>query len=836
MRYSATSLALVAAIASSLQAAQTKPNILFIAVDDLRLELGCYGVKEIKSPNLDRLAASGVAFTHAYCQQAVCNPSRVSLMTGLRPDTTRVWDLVTEMRTVMPDVVTLPQHFRQHGYRAVAYGKIFHNPFPDAASWDEPTHNAQDVIAYSDANRARLAAYREKMKVAGKSEDAIQRMRGPATEQQEQPDEKNFDGKQTSDALAKMRELAAAKAPFFLAVGYIRPHLPFITPKKYWDLYDRAKIPLATNGFIPLGAPAVAFGDRSLGGFYELRGYLDHADAPSPFDRPLTEAQQRELKHGYYASVSFIDAQVGRLLDGLDLLGLAQNTIVVLWGDHGWKLGEHGGWCKQTVFEIDTRAPLMIRAPGAKANGRQSHALVEFVDIYPTLCELAALPVPTTLEGKSLVPLLSRDDAKVKDAAFSQFPRKHEGRDYMGYAMRTERYRYVEWLDATSGRIAALELYDHATDAAENENIAAHPENVTLLKQLGEQMWKTLPRPKLPYPFAKGATAAGSGGTGLTLDWHPANSKPVPPSNPTGEHLNVTFINTRPDLAELIWLGPDGSRKSYSTLAQNATFSIRTRPGAVWLVRDAKEQTLGHFVVEGKSSNGAKAVIPASADGAKAPNGFGNRATRAIEGWTVHIRSELLEQEAAVTARALKLLEAQLKEIVRVVPSKAVAELQKMPLYISPPYTGFGEKAEYHPSINWLLANQRDPAMARAVEFTNIRKFDAEVRRMPVFVLHELAHAYHDRVLGNDHAGIKTAHENAKASDKYDRVERQDSEGRKRLDRAYALTNPQEYFAECSEAFFGHNDFFPYTREQLKAHDPEMFSLLAKLWGAPITN
>lgn len=476
-------------------------NVLFIAVDDLRLELGCYGVMEIKSPNFDRLAASGVAFTRAYCQQAVCNPSRVSLLTGLRPDTTKVWDLVTEMRTVIPDVVTLPQHFRQHGYRAVAYGKIFHNPFPDAASWDEPTHNAQEVIGHSDANRQRLAAFREQMQRDGKTEAAMNRMRGPATEVQEQPDDMNYDGKQTSDALAKLQELAAGNSPFFLAVGYIRPHLPFITPKKYWDLYDRAKIPLATNPFLPHGAPAVAFGDKSFGGFYELRGYMDYADAPSPFERPLTEAQQRELKHGYYASVSFIDAQVGRLLNELDRLGLTKNTIVVLWSDHGWKLGEHGGWCKQTNYEIDTRAPLMIRNPDAKANGQQSHSLVEFIDIYPTLCELASLPIPKTLEGKSLAPLLDDATAIVKDAAFSQFPRKHEGRDYMGYAMRTERYRYVEWLEQDTGKIAERELYDHERDAEENENLAKRPEHASLLTDLNTQIWKSLPRPKLlPTP------------------------------------------------------------------------------------------------------------------------------------------------------------------------------------------------------------------------------------------------------------------------------------------------------------------------------------------------
>jgi iduronate 2-sulfatase len=593
-----------------LQAAP-RPNVLFIAVDDMRNELGCYGAKHVVSPNMDRLAASGVLFNRAYCQQAVCNPSRVSLMTGLRPDTTRVWDLATEMRTVLPDVVTLPQHFRRHGYRAVAYGKIFHNPFPDAASWDEPTHSARDVVNYSDTNRARLAEFRERMKADGKSQSAIERMRGPATEIQEQPDEKNFDGKITSDALLKMRELAAAKSPFFLAVGFIRPHLPFVTPKKYWDLYDRAKLPLAANPRFPKNMPPVAFGDRNLGGFYELRGYMDYADAPSPFERPLTEAQQRELKHGYYASVSFIDAQIGRLLAGLDELKLAQDTVVVLWSDHGWKLGEHGGWCKQTNYELDARAPLMIRAPGAKANGCVNDALVEFVDIYPTLCELAGLPVPKPLEGVSLKPLLDGSAAKVKDAAFSQFPRQHEGRDYMGYAMRTDRYRYVEWLDAGSGEIAARELYDHADDPAENENVAGRAEHAALLAQLSAQMWKTLPRPAFPHPFLKSATATtATAGVGAALTWRPADGRPLPVSRPAGEAVSVTFTNARPDTVELIWFGADGSRRSYATLKAGETFTMRTRPGAVWQALDTQQKPLGHFVVTPQSGGRATAIIP----------------------------------------------------------------------------------------------------------------------------------------------------------------------------------------------------------------------------------
>lgn len=472
-----------------------RPNILFIAVDDLRCDLGAYGARHVKSPNLDRLAASGVMFSRAYCQQAVCNPSRVSVLTGLRPDTTRVWDLVTNMRTTVPDVVTLPQHFRRFGYRAVAHGKIFHNTFPDARSWDEPPRNPPGTVRYSPANLQRLAEYKEGMKAAGKPDAAIARMRGPATEMQEQPDDLNFDGWQTTEALAKLGELAAAGAPFFLAVGYIRPHLPFITPKKYWNLYDRAKIPLATNPFLPRDMPAVAYGDRSLGGFYELRDYLDYAEAPSPFDGPLTEEQQRELRHGYYASVSFIDAQVGRLLEALEILGLTRNTIVVLWSDHGWKLGEHGGWAKQTNFDVDTRVPLIIRAPGVAGNGQTCRSLVELVDLYPTLCELAAVPIPSTLEGRSLAPLLVDPTRAFKDAAFSQFPRRHQGKDFMGYAVRTERHRYVEWIDRSTAETVARELYDLGRDPDENANIAGQPEQSAAVRGLSERLWKGFLRP-----------------------------------------------------------------------------------------------------------------------------------------------------------------------------------------------------------------------------------------------------------------------------------------------------------------------------------------------------
>jgi iduronate 2-sulfatase len=332
---------LVALLLQSLATAASGPNVLFIAVDDLRCELGCYGVKEIKSPNIDRLAARGVVFDHAYCQQAVCNPSRASLLTGLRPDTIRVWDLVTSMRKQVPDVVTLPQYFKQNGYYTVGMGKIFHNTFPDPRSWSVPQQPAPaPTFEYSEEVLKKLNQARTDARRAGMTEQEIaNRIRGPATECVDVPDNQRYDGSLGDLALKELRKAAAQKAPFFFAVGFIRPHLPFTPPKKYWDLYDPANLPLAPNGYLPRGMPTVAFGDKSMGGMYELRDCMDFKNAPSPFVGSLPEVEQRRLKHGYYASVSFTDVQVGRLLDEADRLGFGENTIIILWGDHGWKLG-----------------------------------------------------------------------------------------------------------------------------------------------------------------------------------------------------------------------------------------------------------------------------------------------------------------------------------------------------------------------------------------------------------------------------------------------------------------------------------------------------------------
>jgi arylsulfatase A-like enzyme len=279
-------------------------------------------------------------------------------------------------------------------------------------------------------------------------------------------------------AIAELRERKEAGQPFFLAVGFLKPHLPFNAPKKYWELYDPAKLKLAANPFRPKDAPSYAVTD-----FGEMRSYFG-----VPPSGPLTDDYARHLIHAYRASSSFTDANIGKVLDELDRLGLAANTIIVLWGDHGWKLGEHASWCKHSNMENDTNAPLILSAPGAKAAGQTTRALVEFVDIYPTLCELAGLPLPSHLQGVSMKPLLDDPNRAWKSAAFSQYPRSSEGQQLMGYALRTDRYRYVEWRSRQSGELVARELYDHQSDSAENQSLAGRPEHKELLEQLAAQL------------------------------------------------------------------------------------------------------------------------------------------------------------------------------------------------------------------------------------------------------------------------------------------------------------------------------------------------------------
>lgn len=470
--------------------AAERPNVLFFATDDLRTELGCYGDTYIHSPNIDRIARRGVVFERAYCQQAVCSPSRSSLMTGTRPDTTRVWDLNTHFRKAIPDVVTLGEHFKNNGYYSMGVGKIYHGGYDDPPTWSEPwqtpggtRYALQENLDLLERQIAEAKANKRKGKAADRPS------RGPATEMADVPDEVYTDASCATKAIAALGKLKQMDKPFFLAVGFALPHLPFNAPKKYWDLYDPAKIKLASNPYSPKGAPEFA-----MSNWGELRNYSD-----MPKQGDVTDEQARRLKHGYYASISFMDAQVGRILDELDRLGLADNTIIVLWGDHGWKLGEHGDWCKHTNFENDANAPLLVAAPGMKGNGQTTRALVEFVDIYPSLCELAGLSLPSHLEGHSFKPVLMDPKRQWKTAAFSQYPRSVDGTPLMGYTMKTDRYRFTRWQHRRNpDEVVAYELYDHQADPAENVNVANDPANKKLIEQLNKQLdagWKgALPR------------------------------------------------------------------------------------------------------------------------------------------------------------------------------------------------------------------------------------------------------------------------------------------------------------------------------------------------------
>jgi len=447
--------------------ASARPNILFLAVDDLRPELGAYGRAEIHSPNIDRLASEGLLFERAYVQQAVCSPSRTSLLSGLRPDAAQVWDLQTHFRDTVPDVVTLPQHFKQNGYHAEWWGKLYHANLLDEPSWTkqgqrfEPEGNWRAYVT-DEANR-----------LAEANEGG-----GPPFERADVPDDAYPDGKIASNAVAALQRLAKSDQPFFLAVGFYKPHLPFNAPAKYWDLYDPATIEPPEFDHAPEGTPEIA-----LMNWGELRAYSG-VPRKGDVDRDLA----RELIHGYRACVSYTDAQIGKVLDELDRLGLRESTIVMLWGDHGWKLGDYGDWCKHSNFELDTRAPLIVSAPGMKARGQSTPALVEFVDMYPTLVEMAGLPLPDHLQGTSFAPLLEDSGQTWKDVALSQYPRGTN----MGPSMRTDRYRFTQWR-SEGGEVIARELYDHeASDPLEVRNLAddpAHTETVRELEALLDERW-----------------------------------------------------------------------------------------------------------------------------------------------------------------------------------------------------------------------------------------------------------------------------------------------------------------------------------------------------------
>jgi arylsulfatase A-like enzyme len=445
------------------QADISKPNILFIAVDDLRCQLGCYGNEQMITPNIDSLASGGVKFNRAYCQVPVCGASRASIMTGVRPTRERFVDHKTLAEKDAPNVTTVNTHFTNHGYYTVSVGKVFHHSPDNAGGWSE-----EPWIPPRPYNLRYLLPESQRIWDKHKKTSKKRRVLGPAFEAADVADNLYSDGQVADRAIEKLGMLSKKEEPFMLAVGFYKPHLPFNCPKKYWDLYDRNKIDLADNPFKPKEAP-----DAAMHNWSELRAY-----AQIPQDGPLTDEMARNLVHGYYACVSYTDAQIGKVLSELERLGLRDNTVVVLWGDHGWNLREHGLWCKHCNFETSLHSPLIVSVPGMNC-GKETDALVEYLDMYPSLCQLANLPVPNHLHGRSFVPLLKNPNIKWKEAVFSRW--------IDGDSVKTEGYRYTEWRNK-EGKIYARMLYDHKADPGENINIAEKAENAGIVKKLSNML------------------------------------------------------------------------------------------------------------------------------------------------------------------------------------------------------------------------------------------------------------------------------------------------------------------------------------------------------------
>lgn len=471
-----------------------KPNVLFIAIDDLKPYLNFYGFSPVKSPNLDKLAQRSTVFMSNYCQQAVCAPTRASLLTGLRPDRTQVWDLKTLIRDKNPDVVTLPQLFKQNGYTTAALGKVFDqrsvDKKHDERSWSEPY---KGKYKYPEAYGEPLLGHYQNPDIKKKYANADEKDMAEAkvsTESADVPDDAYVDGAMINEAILDLKKYGSAGKPFFLAVGIRKPHLPFVAPKKYWDMYSRDKIEIAPWQKPSVDGPQIAY--HSSG---ELRAYAD-IKALTKDDEPLNLSadKQKELIHGYYASISYVDALVGKLLDELKSSGLDKNTIIILWGDHGWHFGDHNLWNKHSNFEQATRTPLIISLPNQKSK-IVYNSMTEFVDVYPTLAELANIQLPKGLDGKSLVSALNGEQKVIKEFAISQYPRKSGKENYMGYALRTKQYRFVEWIKdfRTTQKfnplnVSAVELYDYDKDPLETKNLANAPEYSKIKEELSDKM------------------------------------------------------------------------------------------------------------------------------------------------------------------------------------------------------------------------------------------------------------------------------------------------------------------------------------------------------------
>lgn len=479
-----TRLLFFIALANQVVAAEP-PSVLFIAVDDLRPELACYGVEGLVTPNFDRLAASGTRFDRAYCQQAVCGASRLSIMSGLYPISTREQTYhVRGWRLRHPELRTMNRHFGHNGFETIGLGKIYHDRTgagADESGWDQWIKIQERM--YADPknlkHKSTFSVHKPETKL------------GSFTESLNVPDDQYADGKRTTKTVELLHKLAESKERFFLALGFIKPHLPFVAPKRYWDLYDRKRFSMPSNVGIPQGYPDYAANLSA----WELKFYYDYQGSmPTDFSGDLN----RRLLHGYAACTSYIDACLGRVLDALDETGLSENTIVVLWGDHGYRLGDHSSWTKHTNFETDTRVPLLIHVPG-KTGGKATRSLVELIDLYPTICELTGIPVPAHCQGQSFATLFDNPDAAHRDSAYSAYPAEagipekvasgminappqQTPKMGVGHSIRFGSYRYTEWRPRLDQAATAAVLTDLESDPGETTNVIEYAEHSEALE------------------------------------------------------------------------------------------------------------------------------------------------------------------------------------------------------------------------------------------------------------------------------------------------------------------------------------------------------------------
>ncbi|MDZ4851046.1 MAG: sulfatase [Pirellulaceae bacterium] len=474
-------------------ATAASPNVLFIVADDLNTTIGCYGGNVI-TPNLDALARSGLLFSRAYCQESVCGPSRNSVLSGLRPDTDherigRGNSAGPELRKLMPGAVTLPELFKRNGYHTVSIGKVYHHGevetggpvgprMPrDELSWsDEPWYHGTPYQQWYEQESFDLTEKMRSIPATGRPRI----IRGLPYESSQHPDDVYADGQIANQAILTLRRIK--DQTFFMALGFRRPHLPFNCPKKYWDLYPESEFGLPDNYYPPRNVPKVALHDA-----YELRSYAD-----IPASGPIPEQHTQNLVRGYKAAASYMDAQLGRVMAELEQLGLAENTLVMFWSDHGYHTGENSLWTKMTNFEIATRVPLIVRMPNQPTRGVQSAALVELVDLYPTLAELCELTPPDYLEGKSFAPLFRNPEQPWKEAVYSQFRRGLDSRENrpnrpLGRSMATALYRYTEWR-TQEGESLGTELYNLKHDPQNNVNLAGLAEYDELVHRLSSQL------------------------------------------------------------------------------------------------------------------------------------------------------------------------------------------------------------------------------------------------------------------------------------------------------------------------------------------------------------